>query len=59
MAAAPRVIASIGRIEVWRHGDSITIAERIDGRNHRYNEPKDITLTLTQWRHICRATAEE
>ena len=54
MESAPQLIASIGRIELWRKGDSITIAETTDSRNHRGREPHDVTMSLVQWRHLVR-----
>lgn len=53
MAAAPQLIAHIGRIELWRKGDELTITEVDTSRTHTH-DPLYVTMTLTQWRHLVR-----
>ena len=55
MEVAPHLVASVNGLELWRKGDSITITESHDGRTRAHaREPRDLSMTLTQWRHLVR-----
>lgn len=58
MAVAPQLIAHVGRIELWRKGDTITITE-VDVSRKVIHDPLYVTMTITQWRHLVREAGEQ